>query len=626
MGSIPYGRAEDDSFRMRLSGIIDFSVLLGLVDTIDSKVVQTRNVPIQGGKYEPTDVNYFFSIPYAKPPVGKLRYAPPEPPSASYRGVINATKPTPSCIQFGTLYAETGPQSEDCLYLKVWAPTSATPESNLPVKVWLYGGSNEGGSTSDEGAFFVLGTYGEAAPTLTPSDYDEFLTLNFGPLASHVNETFSLDAVLNGSVAAALVYIITEVSYKCPGHRALLCANEKSIPVWSYRFAHSPSCPWFSTFVFNMTHNMPPPDGDCTFSESEQEITRTMGRAWTNMAEFGTPDDDTGTWPAWTADMNMGVKFKDESEVTVVDYESCAFWNEINDALNEYAAAQQQPLIRIRWPLIGSVSSPTIWNMPLHIVQIGSSFAAGPGIPPVANSKAMRSGANFACLLSKRINAKLTDLSVSGATLLNLISEPQDDFPPQIDLMPTDADVVLVLGGGNDIGYIGSMFEDTLSSSWVGVTATWLLGKGAPLGDVLDTDALAARYGTVLDAIHSKVPKAKVIVVEYATVLGPDVRPGVDVVFTRDRVEHHRAVSAKLLEATVKATKERAPWCERVGVDEPSRGHGIGSNDPWVNGFSWKLLLSGSAYHLNANGMKAVSEIVYDKFVGLGLTAPEGPK
>ncbi|RYP39238.1 hypothetical protein DL766_000496 [Monosporascus sp. MC13-8B] len=549
MGSIPYGRAEDDSFRMRLSGIIDFSVLLGLVDTIDSKVVQTRNVPIQGGKYEPTDVNYFFSIPYAKPPVGKLRYAPPEPPSASYRGVINATKPTPSCIQFGTLYAETGPQSEDCLYLKVWAPTSATPESNLPVKVWLYGGSNEGGSTSDEGAFFVLGTYGEAAPTLTPSDYDEFLTLNFGPLASHVNETFSLDAVLNGSVAAALVYIITEVSYKCPGHRALLCANEKSIPVWSYRFAHSPSCPWFSTFVFNMTHNMPPPDGDCTFSESEQEITRTMGRAWTNMAEFGTPDDDTG-----------------------------------------------------------------------------SSFAAGPGIPPVANSKAMRSGANFACLLSKRINAKLTDLSVSGATLLNLISEPQDDFPPQIDLMPTDADVVLVLGGGNDIGYIGSMFEDTLSSSWVGVTATWLLGKGAPLGDVLDTDALAARYGTVLDAIHSKVPKAKVIVVEYATVLGPDVRPGVDVVFTRDRVEHHRAVSAKLLEATVKATKERAPWCERVGVDEPSRGHGIGSNDPWVNGFSWKLLLSGSAYHLNANGMKAVSEIVYDKFVGLGLTAPEGPK
>ncbi|RYP89330.1 hypothetical protein DL769_000085 [Monosporascus sp. CRB-8-3] len=264
--------------------------------------------------------------------------------------------------------------------------------------------------------------------------------------------------------------------------------------------------------------------------------------------------------------------------------------------------------------------------MPLHIVQIGSSFAAGPGIPPVANSKAMRSGANFACLLSRRINAELTDLSVSGATLLNLTSEPQDDFPPQIDSMPKDADVVLVLGGGNDIGYIGGMFQDTLSSSWLGMAAAWLLGKSAPPGDDLDTDALAARYGIVLDAIHSKVPKAKVIVVEYLTMLGPDVRPGVDVAFTPDRVEHHRAVKAKLLEATVKATEERAPWCERVSVDKPSRGHGIGSKDPWVNGFSWKLFHAGSAYHPNANGMKAVSEIVYNKFVELGLAAPEGPK
>ncbi|RYP49602.1 hypothetical protein DL768_004723 [Monosporascus sp. mg162] len=264
--------------------------------------------------------------------------------------------------------------------------------------------------------------------------------------------------------------------------------------------------------------------------------------------------------------------------------------------------------------------------MPLHIVQIGSSFAAGPGIPPVANSKAMRSGANFACLLSKRINAKLTDLSVSGATLLNLISEPQDDFPPQIDSMPTDADVVLVLGGGNDIGYIGGMFQDTLASSWLGMTAAWLLGKAAPLGDGLDTDALAARYGTVLDAIHAKVPKAKVIVVEYVTMLGPDVRPGVDVVFTIDRVEHHRAVAMKLLEATLKATEERASWCERVSIDEPSRGHGIGSKDPWVNGFSWKLFHAGSAYHPNAHGMKAVSDLVYEKFTQMELGTRKEPQ
>ncbi|RYO76957.1 hypothetical protein DL764_010262 [Monosporascus ibericus] len=209
------------------------------------------------------------------------------------------------------------------------------------------------GSTSDEGALFVISTYGEAASTLTQPDYNDFLTFNFGQLASHVNESFSLDTVFNGSVAAAPVYIITDVSYKCPGRPALLRANEKVIPVWSYRphaqrsmlaaipeeYSSFLGATYMSKipFVFNMTHNMPPPDGDCTISESEWEIACTMSRAWTNVAGFGTPDDDTSMWPAWTANKSMGVEFKHGSEVTVAAYGSCASWNEI---ANEYAAAQ----------------------------------------------------------------------------------------------------------------------------------------------------------------------------------------------------------------------------------------------------------------------------------------------
>lgn len=298
--------------------------------------------------------------------------------------------------------------------------------------------------------------------------------------------------------------------------------------------------------------------------------------------------------------------------------------------------------------------------MPLHIAQLGSSFAAGPGIAPVANKRALRSGANFASLVARRVGggARLTDLAVSGATLPQLLLERQPvplsvlgsvfgrRFPPQIDGLPGDADVVLVLGGGNDLGYVGGMFEDTLAAlPWplgpLVRALVRLLGYGAPVAAAaeLGVDGLAIRYGRVLDAVHARVPQARVLVVEYVSLLGPDVRPAgggdsgsgsssnhggdakavANVAFGADRVEHHRGVAAKLLEATARAAdaEERASWCARVAVDAPSRAHGVGSADPWVNGFGWRLFYAGAAFHPNAKGMRAVSELVYQKLVEL---------
>lgn len=213
------------------------------------------------------------------------------------------------------------------------------------------------GSNTNEGALWVLSSFGTKAPALKHSDYDFFLTYNFGPLASKVNETYPLDRAFNGSVAAALTVIMTETTYKCPAYRGLLRASTKGVPVWSYHFAHTPGCPWYASipakylsvlgathtseipFVFNMTSNMPPPDGTCTFSGSEQGISLTLSRAWTNMAEFGSPGDNDA-WPSWTSNSSMGVTVKDAVEVAEIDYKTCAFWNEINDAVNKYAATQ----------------------------------------------------------------------------------------------------------------------------------------------------------------------------------------------------------------------------------------------------------------------------------------------
>ncbi|RYP29463.1 hypothetical protein DL767_006732 [Monosporascus sp. MG133] len=285
---------------------------------------------------------------------------------------------------------------------------------------------------------------------------------------------------------------------------------------------------------------------------------------------------------------------------------------------------------------------------PLHIANLGSSFAAGPSIQPVADRFAARSGANYAALLAARVGARLTDLSASGATLLNLLSEPQEipghRFPAQIDRLPADTDVVFVLGGGDDLGYVAGFFTDTASSHWIGrfITpdrphqgeGTGNEGAGAGEGQgkgqratpttplrPLDEAALAERYGAVLDAIHAKVPHALVLVVEYLTMLGPDARPGVDVPFDARRAAHHRQVARMLQRATALAAQARSrlPWCVLVPVTEPSRKHGLGAGNPWVSGFTWRLLYSGGAYHPNAEGMRAVAEILYWKLFELGV-------
>ena len=87
---------------------------------------------------------YYKSIPFAQPPTGALRFLPSQPYAQQYPGgTLNATSRAPICVQFdGPRHSEGSPGQEDCLYLDVWAPANATADSALPVRVWLYGGSN----------------------------------------------------------------------------------------------------------------------------------------------------------------------------------------------------------------------------------------------------------------------------------------------------------------------------------------------------------------------------------------------------------------------------------------------------------------------------------------------------
>jgi para-nitrobenzyl esterase len=94
-------------------------------------------------------IRVFRGIPFAAPPVGNLRWKPPQS-VLSWDGVRAATEWGPRCMQSNRL-GEIDPlnkrMDEDCLYLNVWTPAKSAGDA-LPVMVWIYGGSNLNGAGS----------------------------------------------------------------------------------------------------------------------------------------------------------------------------------------------------------------------------------------------------------------------------------------------------------------------------------------------------------------------------------------------------------------------------------------------------------------------------------------------
>jgi len=91
-------------------------------------------------------VTSYLGIPFAAPPLGELRWRPPQP-HAAWAGQRPATDFAPACLQTGvSMPGETPPRtSEDCLYLNVWAPAAS---SHAPVMVWIHGGGYANGATA----------------------------------------------------------------------------------------------------------------------------------------------------------------------------------------------------------------------------------------------------------------------------------------------------------------------------------------------------------------------------------------------------------------------------------------------------------------------------------------------
>ena len=240
-------------------------------------------------------------------------------------------------------------------------------------------------------------------------------------------------------------------------------------------------------------------------------------------------------------------------------------------------------------------------------VALGSSMAAGPGIlpgVPGAPFGSGRSARNYAHLVADQLNLQLHDVTFSGATTAHVLAERQRGARPQIEALDGSEELVTITIGGNDVGYVPLLMAAMLPR------AARLL---PPIGALFDRDAREQALDGVGDALRAvgavvrrRAPRARVVFVDYLTLLPPDGLPAPPLSAADTDLGRH--VGARLEEATAAAAQ--ATGCELVRAGQASREHHGWSADPWAVGAGWPLPWRPAPFHPNAAGMRAVAELV----------------
>jgi lysophospholipase L1-like esterase len=246
-----------------------------------------------------------------------------------------------------------------------------------------------------------------------------------------------------------------------------------------------------------------------------------------------------------------------------------------------------------------------------HYVAMGSSFAAGPGIPSPAPGSprfAGRSSGNYAHLVARALGLALHDVTYSGATTSDILGSSAAGQPAQLDAVTPATRLITITAGGNDVGYLPRLTFASLP--WLLQTLPPVRARVAALGDPRATEEqfaqLERNLATIAQRVRERAPACRVLAVDHLTILPPEGEqqsgpPPAEI------AQWGRTIAARLSATTRRASKA-AGW-EYVAASTASAGHHAWAAVPWTRRFHLSVR-GGAPYHPNAAGMEAVADIV----------------
>ncbi len=257
-------------------------------------------------------------------------------------------------------------------------------------------------------------------------------------------------------------------------------------------------------------------------------------------------------------------------------------------------------------------------------VALGSSYASGPGIAPVADTGCARSGQNYPHLLAAARGLDPVDVTCAGATTADILNRAQRTpdgrtVPRQIDAVTPDTGLVTVTIGGNDVGLVGGMIAGSCGPAIAQAvpaagnaaraacaTVTGEQKQPAPA----DFEALSRSLTDIVGAIRTRAPHARILLVQYLPVVDSHATTCAAVALDAQSAAAARRTYDGLLAVTRAVAEAAGTGVTAVEVPDAEE-HTACSAAGWTDGFHFPTVTDpttvAGSYHPNRAGMTAVA-------------------
>jgi len=238
-------------------------------------------------------------------------------------------------------------------------------------------------------------------------------------------------------------------------------------------------------------------------------------------------------------------------------------------------------------------------------VALGSSFAAGPGVPePTGNCG--RSTSNYANLVADALDLSLTDVSCNGATTDNIRHTLQNGAPPQIYSVTADTQLVTMTIGGNDINYTSSTFACAGTPADEHCAAN--LDQAAIDAAV---SQLPDKLTATIAAVKARAPQAAIVLVTYPRVFPVDAVNCRELELSAEDTNYLATLGQTLEDIFVSVASSQGILIADSYVLAAGHGPCVEPvSERWVNGNT--VASSGIRYHPTAEAHEEMARLVLD--------------